>query len=45
MYQIRLAGPGDAAALLGLRRQALVRGCTVIDEYYLGKLLAGDGTQ
>jgi ribosomal protein S18 acetylase RimI-like enzyme len=29
----------------GLRRQALVRGTTVIDEYYMGKLLAGDGPE
>jgi ribosomal protein S18 acetylase RimI-like enzyme len=29
----------------GLRRQALVRGTTVTDEYYMGKLLAGDGPE
>jgi hypothetical protein len=29
----------------GLRRQALVRGTTLIDEYYMGKLLAGDGPE
>jgi hypothetical protein len=29
----------------GLRRQALVRGTTVIDEYYMGKLLAADGPE
>jgi ribosomal protein S18 acetylase RimI-like enzyme len=27
----------------GLRRQALARGSTVIDEYYMGRLLAGEG--
>jgi len=29
----------------GLRRRALVRGSTVVDEYYMGKLLAGDGPE
>jgi len=29
----------------GLRRRALVRGTTVVDEYYMGKLLAGDGPE
>ena len=49
MHRIRLARPDDAAALLlrcgfeveGLRRRALDRDGTVIDEYYMGRLLSG----